>query len=393
MTLDFTGVGSRSSARVCIVVLILLLLALTAFTQSPSTAPPQASGNMQSGPSSPTQNGSAPPKASAVYKNLRLFQDLPANEIVPSMQFIAASLGVGCNYCHVEGSFDKDDKKPKQTARKMIEMVRSINTNSFNGEREVTCNSCHRGAAKVVAIPAVGPRAASGEKEHPAAPAAVEQVWQRYLQALGGPDALQKITTRVEKGIATIGGRQFPVESYSQSADKRSVLLQLPNGHSITTLDGDKGWAADSGRGVRAMTSGEVDAAKLDAALQFPRALTQWGYELRAVPPEQLNDKPADVLVVRGREGAIGRLYFDPQSGLLVRAVRYANTPLGKNPLQVDYSDYRDEHGVKVPFTWTVARPGGSYTVQLESVQLNAPVDAKRFQMPQAEKASASSPH
>jgi len=370
MNVDLRFIGWRRSVRTCSVTLLVFVFVLTASTQSAPTAP----------------------KAGSVYKNLRLLQDLPASEIVPSMRFISSSLGVGCSHCHVENAFDKDDKKPKQTARKMIEMVRNINANSFAGEREVTCYSCHHGAAKVASIPAVGPAAASGGKEGSATTVTVEQVWQRFLQAAGGADALQKITTRIEKGTATVGTRQFPVESFSQAPDKRTVIMHLPNGDSITAFDGNSGWVADPGRDVRPMTPGEADAARLDAALQFPRSLAQWGFELRTAAPEMVSDKLTDVVSVRAHDQLIGRLYFDPQSGLLVRAVRYANTPLGENPTQVDCSEYREEHGTQMPFKLTTSRPGGGYTVQLESVRLNTTIDSRRFQMPETAKRAESSP-
>jgi photosynthetic reaction center cytochrome c subunit len=361
----------QAGMKIASLVFVFLLLSITASTQ---TSPPA-------------------PKASSVYKNLRMLQDLPAAEIVPSMQFIAGSLGVGCSYCHVEGAFEKDDKKPKQTARKMMEMVRGINANSFAGEREVTCYTCHRGAAKVITIPPVGPRVASSEAEPPAASVPVEQILQRYLQALGGAQALQKVTTRVEKGTATIGGRQFAIEVFAQAPNNRTVVLHLPNGDSTTTFDGEKGWVTDPGREARAMTAGEKDAAGLDGALQFPRALGQLGFELRATAPEKVNDAVTDVVSVRVRDKSIGKLYFEQQSGLLVRAVRYANTPLGENPTQVDYADYREQGGVKVPYQWTISRPGGSYTVKLDSVQLNASVDPASFRMPEPNNKTAAPAH
>ena len=61
------------------------------------------------------------------------------------MQFIAASLGVECDFCHVQGKFDSDDKPAKKTARNMIAMTLAINKNSFNSRKEVTCYTCHRG--------------------------------------------------------------------------------------------------------------------------------------------------------------------------------------------------------------------------------------------------------
>ena len=86
----------------------------------------------------------APKKAEEQFKNIQTLKGIPADQVIPSMQFITASLGVECDFCHVQGAFDKDDKKPKQTARKMMEMMFAINKENFEGHREVTCYSCHR---------------------------------------------------------------------------------------------------------------------------------------------------------------------------------------------------------------------------------------------------------
>jgi hypothetical protein len=74
--------------------------------------------------------------------------------------------------------------------------------------------------------------------------------------------------------------------------------------------------------------------------------------------------------------------YFDNDTGLLVRWVRWNRTPVGPVPTQVDYSDYREVNGVKVPFAWTVSQTYMQMTVALSDVQLNVPVDDARFAKP-----------
>src|SRR5690242_17142774 len=93
------------------------------------------------------QSGAAPKKAEEQFKNIQVLKGIPADQVFPTMQFIAASLGVECEFCHVKNAFEKDDKKPKQTARKMMETMFAINKDNFSGNREVTCYSCHRGSA------------------------------------------------------------------------------------------------------------------------------------------------------------------------------------------------------------------------------------------------------
>src|ERR1051326_9097945 len=99
----------------------------------------------------PSREDSADP-AEQVFKNIQVLKGTPAYQVVPSMQFIANSLGMACEFCHVRGALDKDDKKPKQTARQMIEMQMAINRDNFKGGREGTCYSCHRGAHDPVAV-------------------------------------------------------------------------------------------------------------------------------------------------------------------------------------------------------------------------------------------------
>jgi len=82
--------------------------------------------------------------------------------------------------------------------------------------------------------------------------------------------------------------------------------------------------------------------------------------------------------------GAIATLYFDDESGLLVRVLRYANSPVGRIPTQIDYSDYRDVAGIKMPFKWTFGWLDGRENVELASIQTNVPIDAVKFAKPPA---------
>src|SRR5574337_1187100 len=83
----------------------------------------------QSGPGPMEQSTQVPAikTAAEAYKNIKVLKDIPANELIPTMEFISASLGVRCEYCHVEHHFDDDTKKPKQRAREMMQMMFSIN--------------------------------------------------------------------------------------------------------------------------------------------------------------------------------------------------------------------------------------------------------------------------
>src|SRR5438105_7612933 len=198
-----------------------------------------------------------PPKlAEEEYKNIQALKGIPAEQVVPSMQFIAASLGVECEYCHVPHRMEKDDKKPKLTARKMINMMMAINKENFEGHREVTCYSCHRGSANPVATPIISadePPHESAEGVKPGEPKPVlppaDQLLDKYLNAIGGAEALQKVISRVQKGtLIAFGGQHFPVDVYSKAPEKRLTVMHLANGDSVTAFDGKQGWLSVPGR-------------------------------------------------------------------------------------------------------------------------------------------------
>ena len=360
---------------VCGTSLGLLLAIGEAWAQSTAPNPPAAPAR--------------PKLAEEEFKNIQALKGIPADQVIPSMQFIAASLGVECEFCHVAHANEKDDKKPKVTARKMINMMMAINKDNFEGHREVTCYSCHRGSKDPEATPIITDEeakpAAEEEKKAGAAKATLpsaEQLLDKYLAAIGGADALQKITSRVQKGTITVfGGQHFPVDVYSKAPNKRLSVMHLQGGDSFTGFDGKQGWLSFPGR-VHTMSAAENAAARIDADLYLPAHLKTLYEKFRVDIGEKIDGH--ETYVVAGR--TVGqpplRLYLDKESGLLLRLVRYAETPLGRNPTQIDYADYRDANGVKAPFRWILARSGNRFTIQVEQLQQNVPVDDSKFAIP-----------
>jgi len=336
----------------------------------------------------PAPTGDDGKTAEQAFKNIQALKGTPAGQLPAAMQFISASLGVQCDFCHVQNAFEKDDKKPKQTARKMIEMQMAINRENFKGVPEVTCFSCHRGAHDPVGIPIIAeeePKEPAPPKQEATAPAlpTADQIIDKYIQAVGGAEAVDKVTSRVQKGTINISGRQFPVDIVAKAPDKRVSTVHTPGGESITAIDGRVGWVAGP-FGNRDMDPPEVDAFMFDATLHLPTELKKMFAQFRVRPAEKIGGHDV-VQVIAGNPGkSPTRLFFDKESGLLVRSIRYADTPLGRNPTQVDYSDYRAQGGVTIPLQWTVARPQGRFSIQVSEVQQNVPVDNSKFAKPAA---------
>jgi hypothetical protein len=155
-----------------------------------------------------------------------------------------------------------------------------------------------------------------------------------------------------------------------------------------TTVDGANGWIAGPRElrpiPVTSITGQELEGMKVEGLLSFPAvikpSLTNW----RAGLPAIVDDREVQVVQGDTPGGAVVTLVFDTETGLLTRMVRYAQSPIGRLVTRVDYSDYRDVTGVKLPFKWTVAWLSGRSRYELTNVQPNARIDAARFARPAA---------
>ena len=356
----------------------------------------------------PADGQAAPPKqlmSEQAFKNVTVLKGIPVDEFMDTMGFISASTNYNCIDCHVEPKVEGDwsvyaEETPrKATARRMILMVQDINKTNFAGARVVTCYTCHRnlqGAPKTTPSladqygepPLIDPNEVEIRRQAPDASSA-DQIFDKYLQAVGGAQKAAAITSIVFKGTYQGYAEPVaPVDIYVKAPNQRTMIVHTDVGDRTTTCDGSNGWmaapAADKPFPVIRYTGGDLDGVRLDAVLSFPAGVKQ-AMTKPVVGSGSIDDK--DVVVVQGTANggrSSTKLYFDKQSGLLVRQVRYADTMIGRVPIQVDYSDYRDIAGVgvKLPFhvitTWT----DGRSNVQLTSAETNVTIDVAKFNQP-----------
>ena len=340
--------------------------------------------------------------AEDVFKNVQVLKGISVIEFMGTMGFFAASLSLNCTDCHIsESSGDwvryADDTPLKRTARRMIVMVNNINKDNFGGRRAVTCYSCHRGTIFPKVIPNLADQYGTPPPDDPneveiigqtPATASAEQILDKYIQALGGAERLASLTSFVAKG--TYQGydtdlEAVPLDVFAKASGQRSTTIHLRVGDSITTYDGRAGWIAAPDKPVRLLTldGADLDGVKLDAALSLPAGLKQALGQWRAgFPKATIGDREVQIVQGTAAGGSRVKLFFDKQSGLLMRAVLYTATAVGIIPAQTDYSDYREVAGVKMPFHWVTTWTDGQSTVDLSEVQPNVPIDASKFAKP-----------
>ncbi len=351
------------------------------------------------------QQDAAVPKKTAeqAYKNIQVLQSIPADELVPAMQYITVALGVRCDHCHVPDQFEKDDKQEKQTARKMMQMMFAINKDSFNGHREVTCYTCHRGAANPVGTPIIAgitgtpapvPNPAPAAASTPAASLpSPDQIFAKYVEAIGGADALQKVTTRVGEGsFETSQGFHATVEIYRKAPDKSLTILHTQNGDFMQGYDGITAWTQNPRGQVQEQTGAALENTKRNADFYRDLHLKQEYSRFLVNGIEKVGDREAYLVLARAAGRPPERLYFDTQTGLLLRWITASDSPLGATPTALEFEDYRDADGAKLPFVERSVRPDGSNTFKFDQVQANVPIDDARFVKPVPKSAESPAP-
>lgn len=352
--------------------------------------------------------------------NIKVLTGLPDSQLIPVMNFMSASLGRRCNFCHItdkgrEG-YALDEKPEKNTAREMIRMVLELHKKNFPGAGEISCFTCHRGSNQPVSVPSLPlpvptPRSTGGGSQRggsgpppstapgaPTAPAAraansttqplpsADEIFGKYIAAIGGQANLDKIRTRTMNGSTTQANGVVTFEISQAPPDKFHIVATTPTGAFERGFNGSVGWEKGP-RGVRQMSPDEL--AQLQNSIGFWRhiRLKEQFASTRVRMGEKIGDRATYMIIGTTRENRQERLFFDVETGLLLRRISYLTTLIGLIPDQIDFEDYRDVGGVKFPFVVRVSavdvgNPVSSRT--FTEMKLNAAVDEAKFNMPAA---------
>ncbi|MDE3137170.1 MAG: c-type cytochrome [Acidobacteriota bacterium] len=358
--------------------------------QNGQAAPAKRAG--QQGP--PTEAEMAGKTAGQFYKNIKVLNDVPADKLHDGMEYITASLGVRCEFCHVEDNFPADQKRPKATARKMMTMLFAIDKDNFNGRTEVSCFTCHQGHEKPMgaALPAEAAESAPEmlmPRAKPMQPPAgtkiptLNEILANYAEALGGQKALDAVTSRV-LDVQRSGEEQNrpPVSQEISEGAPNKLLIVTHFGQRTfrTGYNGSEVWQG-SPRGSRALYGLQALLPPREAQLNPVASLGQYK-QMRLMAMAQIGDQQAWVVSGLAPDGTGERFFFDTKTGLLVRRMIVYRTIFGPLLFQADYSDYRKQDGVAIPYKTEWWAGGRGFTDTVTSVKTNAPVNSAEFEPP-----------
>ena len=358
--------------------------------------------------------------AEQVFKNIQALKRIPVDDFMETMGVMSAALQFDCSDCHANAGTDKvdwaADTPRKRTARRMVLMVAAINKDNFGGRQMVTCWTCHRNRDRplttptmeiLYGMPSLDPDDVLVTPPGMPSPASILD---KYIQASGGAQRLAGLTSFVGKGTS-VGFGGFggggDVEIVAKAPDKRATIIlfkaETGRGDQIRTYDGRTGWVRTplNVLGEFQLNGSDLDGARFDAQLSFPGQIKQILTNLKTGPPTSITDLPApssqsslqqdvalgqthsvDVVQGTGPRGMLITLYFDRQTGLLLRELRYGTSPIGRVPTQIDYANYRDVNGLKLPFRITYAWLDGRDSIVLTDIKTNVPIDEAKFGRP-----------
>ena len=347
----------------------------------------------------------APPPAQAerTFKNLQVLKGLREGDLYQTMNFIAVSLGENCTFCHVTNGRDpktnqinwvweSDDKPEKQAARRMLQMVLLINgSNKVDlGPNAVTCHTCHRGQRTPESLPSM-PLAKSGHEgllyPAPIGPAAprprpsLEEIFARYVQAVG-PKAAETKTLVMKGTRAASQNRNWPNEITWSAPDKILSVMTLPQTTIRQVAAGDKGWVLN-GTKLQTLTAAQAATSRRGLEDVFSAVKVTLTPGMQVADPEKIDGHDVWVVVKSTPETTL-KYYFDARTGLLRRRLAINHAAVLPIPEQIDFEDYRDVDGVKLPFT--IRRSAidtyDSWTRTFAEIKRNVSVDDALFIAP-----------
>lgn len=216
-----------------------------------------------------------------------------------------------------------------------------------------------------------------------AAQPSVDEILDRYAQALGGKAAVEKVTSRVMKGTVDNPdeGTSDPFEIYSKAPDRYVMISD--SGNSQEAVDGETGWVKSSDSGMHSMSRSDLAVAKREYGFYRETRLKDLYPKMTVSGEAKVGNRDAYVIEATPSAGPAEKLYFDKQTGLLLkRDFERVSFDEGITAFEVFYEDYRDADGVKIPFLVRRTTPDYTLIYKISDVKSNVPIDDAKFRKP-----------
>jgi zinc protease len=215
--------------------------------------------------------------------------------------------------------------------------------------------------------------------------ASVDQILDNYVKALGGKEALEKISSRTVKGSFDIEAMNATgtFESYTKAPDKSAIFITIPNFGAVQEVhDGTKAWSSDPQNGIRELSGAELAIRKRDSDFHQNTNLKKHYPKMEVKGKEKVGSSEAYVIEATPSEGSPEKFYFDLSTGLMVRRDVERDNPQGKIQVEIYYEDYKAVDGVKLAHTIRQVTPMFAFSLKYADVKQNVEIDEAKFSKP-----------
>lgn len=219
-----------------------------------------------------------------------------------------------------------------------------------------------------------------------------DQIVEKHLTALGGREALGKITSRRATGTVSVttpmGPLGGPLEMIAKAPNKMRADIRIdltsvggPGEMVLAEIfDGTNGWSVNSLQGDTPMSGDQLASARNSS---FPSPLLKYkelGMTPTLEPTQQVNGKAAHVVLFTPKTGPAERMFFDAETFLIVRTTSILTLPqMGTIEQVSEPSDYRAVDGVKVAFGLAQTAGEQKITMTFTKIEHNVTLDDARF--------------
>ena len=215
-----------------------------------------------------------------------------------------------------------------------------------------------------------------------------DQVLDHYVQAIGGRAAWMKLNSRVSKGtieIPAMNNLSGTVEIHEQAPNEMLAVINLGGAVFEQGFDGTLAWSDDPQNGTRVLAGGELDDARREANFYHAIELQKIYSKMTVTGIERVDEHDVYVVEAVREQGTPDKMYFDTQTGLMVRSVNQRHTADGVTEFQADIDDYTPVDGVKLPFTVHQSGGGSAFVIHFSEVQHNLKLAESQFAKPPVE--------
>ncbi|MEZ5308808.1 MAG: c-type cytochrome [Pyrinomonadaceae bacterium] len=312
--------------------------------------------------------------ASQKFKNIKVLKDMPAEHMGKVMSMMAASLGVDCDFCHKGEDFAAEGNEHKDTAREMLEMTFALNKQYFRGRPEINCNTCHHGIAHPQpGFPLEPPVARPPRPKQPETKPTAEEIVAKFKKAVGTPDSGGRYITAVR--IEPSGKSE--AEQIWIKGEKMRVETAYPDAVVTDGYDGANSWKK-SGAEMVEIRKTEADYIKSEALMYSGKLIDSYTkLDFRFL--DKIDGREAYMVIATTADNMRDRLYFDVETGYLIRRMATTPTVLGTHVVQTDYSDFKKYGGFAVPRTTKFSMPHVYWTRKIKKVKVGASIDDSKF--------------